>query len=210
MSRGADTRQRILDLGLDIASAEGLEGLSIGGLAREAGMSKAGLFAHFGSKEQLQLAVVQMASENFFSRVQAPLRTVPSGIERLHVMLSRWMEHVETNGLRGGCFFFAVSAEFDDRPGPVRDEVARLAASWMKQLRRECRVALRLGHVSGETDPMLLAFQLHAYPQEANWSKQLLKDPQAFAYARAAVDALLLRHATEQGVTLLEGLVEKH
>src|SRR6516164_4384248 len=118
--KAARTRQEILALAADIASAEGLEGLSIGRLAAELRMSKTGVFAHFGSKEQLQLATVETAKQIFFERVVVPALASPRGLPRLKAMLEHWLGYVEGVVFRGGCFFAAASAEFDSRPGAVR------------------------------------------------------------------------------------------
>src|SRR6266481_3803869 len=119
-SRAARTRAEILKRAVDIASAEGLEGLSIGRLASELQMSKTGVFAHFGSKEQLQLAVVEAAKQIFVQYVVQPAVKQPRGLPRLGAMLESWIGYVESIVFRGGCFFAAASAEFDSRPGPVR------------------------------------------------------------------------------------------
>jgi AcrR family transcriptional regulator len=111
---------------MDIASAEGLEGLSIGRLATELNMSKTGTFAHFGSKEQLQLATVDAAKQVFLEQVVQPSLTQSRGVPRLRAMLENWIGYVERIVFRGGCFFAAASAEFDSRPGAVRDEIASL------------------------------------------------------------------------------------
>src|SRR5229473_5043438 len=125
------TRQEILRLATDIASAEGLEGLSIGRLATELRMSKTGIFAHFGSKEQLQLATIDAAKQIFFQQVVQPSLDSPRGTLRLNAMLDNWLGYVERIVFRGGCFFSAASAEFDSRPGTVRDQIAELTKAWM-------------------------------------------------------------------------------
>src|SRR5499425_3915204 len=129
--RASKTRQEILRRSMDIASAEGLEGLSIGRLANELDMSKTGIFAHFGSKEQLQLATVETAKEIFLQEVVQPAFQNQRGISRLKAMLENWLGYVEKIVFRGGCFFAAASAEFDSRPGPVRDEIASLTKAWL-------------------------------------------------------------------------------
>ena len=117
--QAAETRREILQVAADIASAEGLEGLSIGRLAAELQMSKTGIFSHFGSKKQLQLATVEMAKQIFLERIVEPASRAPRGVRRLRAMLEHWLEYVETIIFRGGCFFAAASAEFDSRPGAV-------------------------------------------------------------------------------------------
>src|SRR6201987_3311176 len=133
--QASKTRQEILRTSMNIASAEGLEGLSIGRLAAELRMSKTGIFAHFGSKEQLQLATVGAAKQIFLEQVVKPGLTSPRGLPRLNVMLESWLGYVERIVFRGGCFFAAASAEFDSRPGKVRDEIASLTKAWLMALR---------------------------------------------------------------------------
>src|SRR5215470_11915451 len=127
----ARTRSDILKVAVDIASAEGLEGLSIGRLASELSMSKTGIFAHFGSKEQLQLATVDTAKQVFVEQVVQSALQKPRGVPRLMTMLENWLGYVERIVFRGGCFFAAASAEFDSRPGLVRDQIAELTRSWL-------------------------------------------------------------------------------
>src|ERR1700730_13742378 len=137
------TRQEILRLATDIASAEGLEGLSIGRLATELRMSKTGILSHFGSKEQLQLATVAAAKHIFLEHVVNTSLGSPRVLPRLRVMLESWLGYVERVVFRGGCFFAAASAEFDSRPGKVRDEIASLTQSWLIALEEEIAFARR-------------------------------------------------------------------
>jgi len=181
------TRQEILRLATDIASAEGLEGLSIGRLATELRMSKTGIFAHFGSKEQLQLAVVDAAKQIFMDQVVQPALRQPRGIPRLQAMLESWLGYVEKTVFRGGCFFAAASAEFDSRRGPVRDEIAALTKAWLVALQDEIVFAKSRGQMKGSVKPSQLAFELHAYIQEANWTFKLFNDKSAFLRARRAI-----------------------
>jgi len=181
------TRQGILRTAADIASAEGLEGLSIGRLATELKMSKTGVFAHFGSKEQLQLATVDSARQIFMEQVVQPAVVHPRGVERLRSMLDHWIGYVEQIVFRGGCFFAAASAEFDSRPGRVRDEIASLTKAWMVAIQDEIAVAQSLKQLGTNVDPVQLAFELHAYVQEANWAFKLFNDKSAFRLARRAI-----------------------
>jgi AcrR family transcriptional regulator len=185
--QAARTRQEILRIATDIASAEGLEGLSIGRLAAELRMSKTGVFAHFGSKEQLQLAVVDAAKQIFLQHVVQPAVQHPRGVSRLRAMLESWIGYVENIVFRGGCFFAAASAEFDSRPGPVRDEIAALTKSWLVALQDEIGIARSAKQIRASVDPVQLAFELHAYVQEANWAFKLFNDKSAFSLARRAI-----------------------
>jgi AcrR family transcriptional regulator len=172
---------------MDIASAEGLEGLSIGRLATELNMSKTGIFAHFGSKEQLQLATVGAAKQVFLEQVVQRSLTHSRGIPRLRAMLENWIGYVERIVFRGGCFFAAASAEFDSRPGPVRDEIASLTKTWLIALQDEIAFARSAKQVKADVDPVQVAFELHAYVQEANWAFKLFNDKSASSHARQAI-----------------------
>ena len=202
--QGAQTRREILEIAVDIASAEGLEGLTIGGLAKETGMSKSGLFGHFGSKNDLQLAVVDTARDIFVTRIVEPARDTERGIRRLRKLLDGWLSYVEGPVFRGGCFFSAAAAEFDGRPGPVRDRIAHLSGQWISLLEEEARQAQRRGEIDKRLDPRQLVFELHAFAQESNWAHELMDDADAFDRARLAM-ADCLRRAAAQGETSAGG-----
>lgn len=195
------TREEILRVAMDIASAEGLEGLSIGRLATELQMSKTGIFAHFGSKEQLQLATVDAARQVFLEQVVKPSLEHSRGIPRLRAMLDNWIGYVERIVFRGGCFFAAASAEFDSRPGPVRDAIARLTKAWLVALKREIDFARASTQLRPSVNSAQLAFELHAYVQEANWAFKLFNDKSAFPRARRAIISRLAAVGTRQGRT---------
>ena len=198
--KGAGTRRRILKLAVEFATLNGLEALTIGRLAEEAGMSKSGIFAHFGSKEELQLATVAAAGVTFAERVLAPAGDTEPGIVRLYQLWHGWLGWVEENRDRGGCFFAAASTEFDGRPGRVRDRLVDLTKSWLVLLEQEARDARDRGELQAGTDPRLLAFAAHAYVEEANWANQLLEVENAFTYARTAFDQRVQSSATEDGL----------
>jgi AcrR family transcriptional regulator len=185
--QASKTRQEILRIAMDIASAEGLEGLSIGRLAAELQMSKTGIFAHFGSKEQLQLATVDAAKQVFVDQIVQPALRHARGKARLMAMLENWIGYVERIVFRGGCFFAAASAEFDSRPGRVHDEIASLTMAWLIALRKEIAFAKSSKQLGAEINPAQLAFELHAYVQEANWAFKLFNDKSAFSQARLAI-----------------------
>ncbi len=203
LAQGARTRRQILSTAADVASAEGLEGLSIGRLASRLGMSKSGLFAHFGSKEQLQLATVDAAAEVFENRVVEPSTKAKPGIARLSAMLEAWQTYIQKCGYRGGCFFAAASAEFDGRPGPVRGRIAEWTGTWLRLIEQEAGQAKALGHLRADIDAAQLAFELHAFVQEANWAAQLLDDRDAFDRAARAVGRRLEDAATAKGREIL-------
>ena len=192
------TRREILRVAVDIASAEGLVGLSIGRLAAELKMSKTGIFAHFGSKEHLQLATVETAQQIFLEKVVQPALKSPRGLLRLKAMLEHWLGYVERIVFRGGCFFAAASAEFDSRPGAVRDQIADLTKAWMVGLQEEIAFAQSNKEILTSLKPAQLAFDLHAYVQEANWAFKLFNDKSAFLLARRAIADHLAAASSER------------
>jgi AcrR family transcriptional regulator len=202
-SRGETTRRDILNTSVDIASAEGLEGLTIGRLANELNMSKSGLFAHFGSKEDLQIATLQTASRMFVDEVVEPAAGLDHGLPRLIAYLDAWIDSVATTRNRGGCFFYAVSAEMDDRPGKVRDLIADLTRGWVDALTREMKLAVRLGELKRSCDAELLVFQMHGFVQEGNWFRRLHKNSRAFEMTRESVYRAIDLHATVAGKEIL-------
>lgn len=198
-AHGERTRRSILDAAVDIASAEGLEGLTIGRLASETGMSKSGLFAHFGSKEDLQLATVEAAREIFIREVIRPAFDAERGVARLWKLCDIWLQYVRGGVFRGGCFFAAAAAEFDGRPGAVRDRVAAIMKEWLAMLRRAVVEAQEAGQLNSEIDPTQLAFEFNSLELGANWAYQLYGDKQAFTRARDAILERLRRHSTRSG-----------
>ena len=180
--KGATTRAAILERAVDLASVEGLEGLTIGRLAAELRMSKSGLFAHFGSKQELQLATIAAAAGRFRVAVVEPALEVPEGAARLRAMGERFL--LQQRQYSGGCFWAAASAEYDDRPGPVRDAIAAALDAWMATLVREAGAA-------GVARPQRLAFELYALVMGANSRFRLSGDEEVFGYAREALDKLL-------------------
>jgi AcrR family transcriptional regulator len=203
VERGERTRRQILGAAVDIASVEGLEGLSIGRLALKLDMSKSGLFAAFGSKVDLQLATVDHAAEIFVEEVVRRAMAAPRGLPRLWALCSSKLEYMQREVFRGGCFFAAASAEFDGRPGPVRDRIARHMKAWVELLAGAVRRAQDAGHLEAEIDPAQLAFEIDSLAQGANWAYQLFGDPAAFDRARngtkARIDAAAVRPGRPSG-----------
>lgn len=183
-ARGLRTREAILARAVDIASVEGLEGLTLGSLAAQLKMSKSGLFAHFGSKEDLQLATVELARQIFIKKVTLPALAAPRGMPRLWGFLERWMDLVEKQVFQGGCFFSAASFEFDSRRGVVRDRIAAIMHEWIGAITRAVYEAQKAGHLDRKVDPTRLAFEIHAIAMGAHWAHQLLDDKQAYPRAR--------------------------
>ncbi|HEX8412014.1 MAG TPA: TetR/AcrR family transcriptional regulator [Thermoanaerobaculia bacterium] len=189
--KGERTRQSILERAVDIASLEGLEGLTIGRLAQELEMSKSGLFAHFGSKEELQLATVEAASQRYIREIFTPALLQPRGFPRLMAICESWLSYIRRGVFPGGCFFAAASFEFDSRPGAVQDRVRGLMNDWIGALERAIVMAKDEGHIRDDVDPAQLAFELNALFFGANFSFYLRHDQQAIEKARQAVEARL-------------------
>jgi AcrR family transcriptional regulator len=186
--RGNRTRESIVQAAADLASVEGLEGLTIGRLATELGISKSGLFAHFGSKEELQLATVDAARRRFVDHVVRPSRGLPRGRRRVEALMASWLDYYRSEVFRGGCFFHTVKMEFDSRGGsPVRDVVASDAREFLAFLTREVRKAQEAGDLDPGVEAEQIAFELDALGAAANGHFQLMRDPAAFDRAARAI-----------------------
>jgi AcrR family transcriptional regulator len=193
MRKGEQTRTLILNEAMDLASQVGLEGLSIGSLAERLDMSKSGLFAHFGSKEDLQLLTLKQTQTLFREQVFSPALKAPRGLPRLRALFSNWLAWLERD-LPGGCVMLAGSAEYDDRPGAVRD----LLVAGQRELRgaivKAIRLAIGEGHLGSETDPWQLAFELLGIVLAAHHDRRLLGDSRSLARARDAFERLIEAH----------------
>jgi AcrR family transcriptional regulator len=186
--KGERTRAAILEEAARRATVEGLERISIGGLAAVTGMSKSGVYAHFGSKQELQLATVDAARASFIREVVAPaLSTVPVGRERLHALCEGFLSYVERRVFPGGCFFVAASAELGSNPGIVHDRVAGYQRQWSELLRQTARDAGAKGELPADVDPDQLAFELGAVLTGANIVAVLHSDDSAIDRAREAI-----------------------
>jgi AcrR family transcriptional regulator len=192
------TRTAILLRAVDIASAEGLQGLTVGRLADDLRMSKSGLFAHFGSKEELQLATLEMARQIFIDQITRPALSAPKGMPRLWSIIDRWLAYIERGIFKGGCFFTAASFEFDSRRGPVRDRLAEIMREWIGVLVRALEEAQKAGHVNRNVDPKHLAFEIQSLAMGGHWAYQLLDDRQSYSRSRAAMLEKLRSVATPQ------------
>jgi AcrR family transcriptional regulator len=186
-AQGERTRHAILEVAVHVASAQGLEGLTIGQLASKLAMSKSGLFAHFGSKEELQLATIEAARGIFIREVVQPALGVAHGLSRLWKLCDIWLDYVQREVFRGGCFFAAAAAEFDSRPGVVRDRIAEIMKEWLEGLEGAVRESQAAGHLQRSIVPAQLAFEINALEMGANWAFKLYGDPEAFARARGAI-----------------------
>jgi AcrR family transcriptional regulator len=197
--RGDRTKRAILAKAVDIASAEGLEGLSIGRLATELSVSKSGLFAHFGSKQELQLETIDAAGEIFEERVWVPVAATEPGLARLVALLDSWLQYFHDPPFSGGCFFSNAHHEFDSRPGPVHDRIADQKQRWMGAIVAHVRSAQKRGQLRPEIEPEQVAFELDAMGVLANSLWQLNRDERAFDRAKTAVRSRLRDAATPSG-----------
>jgi AcrR family transcriptional regulator len=200
-SKGERTRQAILACAVDLATVEGLEGLSIGRLASDLGLSKSGLFAHFGSKEELQLATVEAAARIFRAEVLKPGLHAPRGLPRLKALCDAWFSYEQRRVFRGGCFFAKAASEFDNRPGAVRRRLVSLQRDWLRVLERAALQARELGQLDPRDDPVQLAFELQSLALGAHWAYQLFDDVSALTRGlRAVAERLRVNdeHATER------------
>jgi AcrR family transcriptional regulator len=191
MGKGDQTRSEILRIALNQASRLGLEGLSIGGLAAEVGMSKSGLFAHFGSKRDLQMAVLEEAAETFIEIVIRPAVREPRGEPRVQALFQGWLTWTERAALEGGCLLASSPWEFDDRPGPVRELLRRTLMELHHTLARAAEISVEQGHFSAGLDTEQFAFEMHAIMLGYHIQKRLFRHEDATDRARRAFDRLL-------------------
>ena len=187
-AKGSATREAIIERAFEVARFAGVEGLSIGPLAQAVGMSKSGVFAHFGSREELQLAVLDEAATRFGNAVFVPAMAAPRGIPRLRVLMQQWFEWIRGNS--GGCVLLGSVTEYDDRPGPLRDRVLRNEARWRELLRGAVEIAIDAGHLR-PGDPDQYAFELYAIALTLHHQSGLTGYDVARARGDAAVERWL-------------------
>jgi AcrR family transcriptional regulator len=190
MSKGTATRQAVLDEAARVASRVGLSGLTIGSLAASTQLSKSGLFAHFQSKESLQLQLLDHTRVRFIDLVVRPALAAPRGEPRLRELFRRWLAW-DAEALPGGCLFVAASAEFDGQPGPVRDRVAQDQRDWLDTIAQVFRTGVAEGHFRPDADPVQFAYDLHGAMLAYHHAARLLDDPDAAARATRAFEALV-------------------
>jgi len=190
-SDGERTRHSILDASARLATVEGIDGLSIGNLARATGMSKGGLYAHFGSKEDLQLATIDFAEEVFDSEVIDPAMGAGDGLARVEALCEQFLSHVERGVFPGGCFFASVATELDTRPGPVRDRIQAFQSGWAELVASGLRAAQDQGELRPDANVEQLTFEINALLAHANNVFLLQEDRRAFDLARAAIRSRL-------------------
>jgi AcrR family transcriptional regulator len=197
--KGRQTRAAILDAALALASHMGLEGLSIGALAEVTQMSKSGVFAHFGSREELQISVVREYHAKFAEEVFEPAMAAPRGLPRLRALFDRWFKRVSIE-IDAGCIYISGAVEFDDRPGPVRDALVSMVQTWQNALERAIRMAMSEGHLRADTDPKQVLFEVHGLILALHHDARFLRHEGADARARKAFDNVLSHYTTTPAV----------
>lgn len=191
MGKGQQTRTQILSAALSIAKSVGLGGLTIGMLAERLSMSKSGVFAHFGSKEELQLAVLEQAQHQFAEQVMSPALQAPRGLARLTVLFDGWLAHSATLHENGGCLMIQTAAEFDDQPGPVRDQLIAGQRWWREALAKAVRLAVESGELAADSDCAQLAFELFGLALAAHHDSRLFGEAEGAERARRGLQRLL-------------------
>jgi AcrR family transcriptional regulator len=195
LHKGQQTRAAILEAALGLASHMGLEGLSIGALAEVTQMSKSGVFAHFGSREELQISVIREYHARFEEEVFFPAIREPRGLPRLRALFERWVRRVSVE-IDSGCIYISGAVEFDDRPGPVRDALAGMVRAWHAALERAIRVAVEEGQLRPDTDPTQMLFEVHGLILALHHDARFLRIPGALDRARAGFERTLSHYAT--------------
>ena len=188
--KGQLTRAAILDAALGLASHMGLEGLSIGALAELMQMSKSGVFAHFGSREELQISVVREYHTRFEAEVFTPALSEPRGLPRLRALYERWVRRVSME-LDSGCIYISGAVEFDDRPGPVREALVAMVVSWHRALARAIGIAIEEGHLRAGTDVQQMLFEVHGLILALHHDARFLRSPDAPQRARLAFERIV-------------------
>jgi AcrR family transcriptional regulator len=202
LPKGQQTRAAILDAALGLASHVGLEGLSIGALAEVTQMSKSGVFAHFGSREELQISVIREYHAKFDEEVFRPAVREARGMPRLVALFDRWVRRVSVE-LDSGCIYISGAVEFDDRPGPVRDALAGMVQTWHATLGRAIRIAVDEGHLREDTDPAQMLFEIHGLILALHHDARFLRIPGALDRVRAGFLRLATHFATPAGRALI-------
>ncbi len=190
LQKGLQTRATILEAALGLASHRGLEGLSIGTLAEVTGMSKSGVFAHFGSREELQISVIRDYHVKFEEEVFLPSIREARGLPRLRAMFERWVRRVSFE-IDSGCIYISGAVEFDDRPGPVRDALAAMVQTWMDALARAIQIAIDEGHLKPETAPQQVMFEIHGLILALHHDARFMRNPGAVERARTGFERVL-------------------
>lgn len=200
LSKGEETRAQILDVALNMASESGFDALTIGSIAERTKLSKSGVFAHFGSKEDLQIAVLDEAARRVSRTVFGPALGAPRGLARLQTLLGNWLSWADTCQLKGGCPIMAAAFEFDDRPGPVRDAVLAHHQRMQHEIARACTHCIETGEFRPEVDARQFAFEVLGIANAFYFSHRLFREPDARQRAFAAFDRLVRSASTESAL----------
>ena len=195
VQKGQQTKAAIVEAALGLATQIGLEGLSIGALAEVMHMSKSGVFAHFGSREELQISVVREYHARFEEEVFFPALQQPRGLPRLHAMFDNWMNRTSVE-IDSGCIYISGAVEFDDRPGPVRDALADSVRTWLTAMHRAVVQATQAGHFHPQTDAQQVVFEIHALILALHYEARFLKTPGSIARAKTAFANMVLRYGS--------------
>jgi AcrR family transcriptional regulator len=193
MQKGQQTKTAIVDVALSLATQMGLEGLTIGAVAEMAGMSKSGVFAHFGSREELQISVIREYHQRFEQEVFYPVLSLPRGLPRLRALFANWMQRTSAE-IDSGCLYISGAAEFDDRPGPVHDALASSVQTWMDALHRAVRLSVEAGDLDGQTDAAQMAFEIHGLILACHYEARFLKSKTALGLAQRSFEHILHRY----------------
>ena len=193
--KGQQTKAAIIDAALGLATQIGLEGLSIGAVAEVMRMSKSGVFAHFGSREELQISVVREYYRRFEDEVFRPALAQPRGLPRVRALFANWMKRVAVE-LQSGCIFISGAVEFDDRSGPVRDALASSVQTWLTALYRAVEQARETGHLRADAQEQQIAFEIHAIILALHYEARFLKTPGSMARAEQAFEGILARYGS--------------
>lgn len=191
MTKGEDTRSAVLDKALALATQLGFEGLTIGKLAEHVGMSKSGLFAHFASKENLELAILDEAVTRFVAIVVAPALKMPRGEPRVRALFDNWLVWAKQEWMPGGCIFVVAMVELDDRPGPPRDRLVATQKDWLSTLAGAARIAVEEGHFRKNVDPEQVAFEIYAIAHGYYFARRITDTARAERRARSAFERVL-------------------
>jgi AcrR family transcriptional regulator len=198
LQKGQQTKAAIVDAALGLATQIGLEGLSIGALAEVMQMSKSGVFAHFGSREELQISVVREYHTRFEDEVFYPAMTAPRGLPRLRALFDNWMKRTSVE-IDSGCIYISGAVEFDDRPGPVRDALASSVNTWLTAMRRAVEIAVEEGHLAADTDASQMAFEIHAQILALHYEARFLRSPDSVRRALQAFEGIVERYSHTPG-----------
>ena len=193
-TKGEQTRAAILAAALDLAARDGLEGLTIGLIAERMQMSKSGVFAHFGSREELQIATLSEYHRRFEDEVFAPALRRPRGLPRLEAMFAHWIEHVRAVDIPHGCIYVSGAVEFDDKPGPVRDALVGMVTAWQRALERAIALAIEEGHLRADTDARQLVFEIYSIMLGLHHEARLMRTRNSVTRARQAFVRLIDAH----------------